>query len=1051
MPQYRDILKQKFEAEYQKLNEKQRIAVDTIDGPVMVIAGPGTGKTQILAARIGKILLDTDALPQNILCLTYTDAGTIAMRKRLQQFIGADAYKVNIYTFHAFCNDVIQDNLSLFEKTALDAVSELESIELFKQLIDSFPKNHLLKRYRGDVYFEINNLRNLFSSMKREGWTPFFINQKIDEYIADLLTRDEYVAKRATGNFKKGDLRTDKINEEKEKTEKLRTAVNEFDNYQTLMRKKNRYDFDDMINWVIKVFEENKNILANYQERFQYTLVDEYQDTSGTQNKLVQLLTGYWDKPNVFVVGDDDQSIYRFQGANIENMLDFANAYQKSLVTVVLSNNYRSTQPILDVSKTLINRNQERLVNKIGGLSKELISSKEEMMNITNEPVIKEYRSAKEEMAGISFEVSGLLAQNIDPGKIAVIYKENKYGDELSKYFRLKNIPVYSKRSINILAHPFIKKIVQLMRYLNAEHDTPYGGDEMLFEILHYDFYRIAPIEIAKITVAVNQKKYNDEAISIRKLLSDKANTPAKNLFDTGLDQGLKNCSHIFEQLIGNTSNITLQQLFSRVVSQAGVLSYIIKNDDKISLMQLLTALFDFIKEETSRDSLLDLKKLIGIIDLMEKEDLVLPMMQVSGSANGVNLLTAHGSKGLEFEYVFIAGVNASFWEKKRKPSGGYRLPDTLFSSLPNANEDEELRRLFYVAITRAEKYLAISYAKYKSDGKELEPSIFIAEIQEQHNLPVETVTMTSSQMIKFELLQFNEQAPEIEKAEEDFITGLLDKFVMNVTALNNYLNCPLGFYYKNLIRIPSGKSEATEFGSAVHYALEKLFRKMSEGARGQDGKKEIFPLPAEMINDFNWYMKRHRENFTKEAFERRMEYGEEVLGNYYEKYINSWNKVVAIERNIKTVLANNIPVKGKLDKLEFNGKEVNVVDYKSGNIENALPKMKGPNDKDPNGGDYWRQAVFYKILIDNYEQKDWKVISTEFDFIEPDKKGEYRKEKIIITPADIETVKQQLTEVWDKIGAHDFYTGCGKAECYWCNFVKDNQLAVALHDIEDE
>ena len=1051
MPQYRDILKQKFEAEYQKLNEKQRIAVNTIDGPVMVIAGPGTGKTQILAARIGKILLDTDALPQNILCLTYTDAGTIAMRKRLQQFIGADAYKVNIYTFHAFCNEVIQDNLSLFEKTALDAVSELESIELFKQLIDSFPKNHLLKRYRGDVYFEINNLRNLFSSMKREGWTPVFINQKIDEYIADLPTRDEYVAKRATGNFKKGDLRTDKINEEKEKTEKLRTAVNEFDNYQTLMRKKNRYDFDDMINWVIKVFEENKNILANYQERFQYTLVDEYQDTSGTQNKLVQLLTGYWDKPNVFVVGDDDQSIYRFQGANIENMLDFANAYQKNLVTVVLSNNYRSTQPILDVSKTLINRNQERLVNKIGGLSKELISSKEEMMNITNEPVIKEYLSAKEEMAGISFEVSRLLAQNIDPGKIAVIYKENKYGDELSTYFRLKNIPVYSKRSINILAHPFIKKIVQLMRYLNAEHDTPYGGDEMLFEILHYDFYRIPPIEIAKITVAVNQKKYNDEAISIRKLLSDKANTPAKNLFDTGLDEGLKNCSHIFEQLIGNTSNITLQQLFSRVVSQAGVLSYIIKNDDKISLMQLLTALFDFIKEETSRDSLLDLKKLIGIIDLMEKEDLVLPMMQVSGSANGVNLLTAHGSKGLEFEYVFIAGVNASFWEKKRKPSGGYRLPDTLFSSLPNANEDEELRRLFYVAITRAEKYLAISYAKYKSDGKELEPSIFIAEIQEQHNLPVETVTMTSSQMIEFELLQFNEQAPEIEKAEEDFITGLLDKFVMNVTALNNYLNCPLGFYYKNLIRIPTGKSEATEFGSAVHYALEKLFRKMSEGARGQDGKKEIFPSPAEMINDFNWYMKRHRENFTKEAFERRMEYGEEVLRNYYDKYINSWNKVVAIERNIKAVLANNIPLKGKLDKLEFNGKEVNVVDYKSGNIENALPKMKGPNDKDPNGGDYWRQAVFYKILIDNYEQKDWKVISTEFDFIEPDKKGEYRKEKIIITPADIETVKQQLTEVWHKIRAHDFYTGCGKAECYWCNFVKDNQLAVALHDIEDE
>jgi DNA helicase II / ATP-dependent DNA helicase PcrA len=157
MSTYRNILQKKFNDEYQKLNTQQQKAVDTIEGPVMVIAGPGTGKTQILAARIGKILLDTDALPENILCLTYTDAGTIAMRKRLIQFIGADAYKVNIYTFHAFCNDVIQDNLSLFEKTSLDAVSELESIQLFKTLIDSFAKNHLLKRYRGDVYYNTHH------------------------------------------------------------------------------------------------------------------------------------------------------------------------------------------------------------------------------------------------------------------------------------------------------------------------------------------------------------------------------------------------------------------------------------------------------------------------------------------------------------------------------------------------------------------------------------------------------------------------------------------------------------------------------------------------------------------------------------------------------------------------------------------------------------------------------------------------------------------------------------------------------------------------------
>ena len=1043
MPHYRDILQKKFDEEYQKLNPEQRKAVDTIEGPVMVIAGPGTGKTQILAARIGKILLETDALPENILCLTYTDAGTIAMRKRLQQFIGADAYKVSINTFHAFCNDVIQDNLNLFEKTSLDAVSELETIELFKQLIDAFPKNHPLKRYRGDVYFEINNLRNLFSTMKREGWTPAFINQKIDEYIAGLPNRDEYIAKRAVKDFKKGDVRTDKIEEEKEKMEKLRAAVNEFNNFQKLMRKRNRYDFDDMINWVINVFEENKNILASYQERFQYLLVDEYQDTSGTQNKLVQQLISYWDKPNVFVVGDDDQSIYRFQGANVENMLAFATKYSSHLLTVVLTSNYRSTQPILDISKTLISRNDERLVKQIDGLSKELVSFNLRVSGSTNKPLLHEYNSVKEEMADITNRVHELLQQKTEPGRIAVIYKENKYGEELAQYFRLKNIPVYSKRSIDVLVQPFTGKIIQVLRYLNAEHDIPYGGDEMLFEILHYDFYKIPPIEIAKLTVEVNTLRYKGEQTSIRKLLADKAGKPAQHLFDNGIHMGLKNFSRILEDLISDVPNITLQELFEHIIQNAGVLNYIMQSDDKISLMQLLTALFDFIKDESGRNPSLDLKELISIFDLMEKEGIPLSMNQVAGTDKGVNLLTAHGSKGLEFEYVFFTGANASFWEKKRKPGGGYKLPDTMFLSQPASRDEEELRRLFYVALTRAEQHLCISYAKFRNDGKELEPSMFIAEIQEEHALPVEKIVLTPAQQMEFELLHFTAQAPEIEQAEEDFISTLLDKFVMNVTALNSYLNCPLNFYYRNLIRIPSGKSEATEFGSAIHHALEKLFRKMQD--------QEKFPPKEDMISDFNWYMNRHRENFTKEAFERRMEYGDEVLRNYYDKYINSWNKVVTVERNIRGIVYNAVPLKGKLDKLEFNGKEVNVVDYKSGNIENAIPKMKPPNDKDPHGGDYWRQAVFYKILVDNYEQKDWKVISTEFDFVEPDKKGEYRKEKIVINPQDMETVKQQITEVWNKIQARDFYTGCGKEDCHWCNFVKNNKLAVALHDLQEE
>src|SRR3984893_3694704 len=240
MAMNREKINQKFREEYSWLNEQQKLAVDTIEGPVMVIAGPGTGKTQILSARVGKILLETDTSPENILCLTYTDAGVLAMRRRLLSFIGPDAYKVNIYTFHAFCNEIIQENLSLFEKTSLDPVSDLEKIELFKQLIDSFPKNHLLKRYRGDVYFEIHNLDKLFSTMKREGWSPSFIGQKIDEYISDLSDRDEFFYKRKYKEFNIGDLKKEKIDEEREKMERLRAAINEFDRFQQLMRQKNR-------------------------------------------------------------------------------------------------------------------------------------------------------------------------------------------------------------------------------------------------------------------------------------------------------------------------------------------------------------------------------------------------------------------------------------------------------------------------------------------------------------------------------------------------------------------------------------------------------------------------------------------------------------------------------------------------------------------------------------------------------------------------------------------------------------------------------------------
>ncbi|TAH01964.1 MAG: ATP-dependent helicase [Sphingobacteriales bacterium] len=1036
------ILREQFDKVYGQLNQQQQMAVNRIEGPVMVIAGPGTGKTQILSARIAKILMETDAQPENILCLTYTEAGVVAMRKRLLSFIGPDAYKVGIYTFHAFCNEVIQDNLGLFEKNILDPLSELEKTALYKELIDAFPKNHALKRYRGDVYFEINNLQQLFSTIKREGWTPAFISERIDVYLADLPTRDEFVYKKKYKNFVAGDVKQHKIDEEKEKMEKLRAAVNEFPAFQQLMRQRNRYDFDDMITWVITAFANNKTLLANYQEKFQYILVDEFQDTSGTQNSIIKLLIEYWESPNIFVVGDDDQSIYRFQGANIENMQVFAENYQRDLFTVILTNNYRSTQPILDASKVLIAQNTERLVNKMNGLSKELRASNTTINQLQHLPLVYEYELPRHEMIFITEQITALLANGVAPGKIAVIYKEHRYGEELAAFFRFKQLPYYSKRELNILELPLAQKLLLILKYVAAELDMPTGGDEMLFEILHFDWFGIPPLLVAQLSMEVAAKQFSADKTSIRALLQQKIAAPPKDLFAPPLNSGLQKAGTVLESLMTDAVNVTLQQLFENIIQKAGVLSAIMQLPDKIEQLRILTGLFDFIKDETKRNPFLTLQQLVNYIQLMEKEKVKLPLIQVNGTDKGVNLLTAHGSKGLEFEYVFIAGSNAHNWEKKRKPSGGYKLPDTIFESVPAHTEEEELRRVFYVAVTRAEQHLYISYSRFNANGKEAEASKFVEEIKAGTAITTERKMLLPDTEALYIALQFtNTFAPEIAQLEKDFANRLLEKFVMNVTALNNYLKCPLEFYFKNLVRIPSPKNENTEFGSAVHYALEQLFKKM------QEGKVETFPPKHVFIEDFEWYMHRHRESFTQEQFDRRIEYGHIVLNDYYDSRVAGFNKIVAIERSIRNVQVSGVPVKGKLDKLEFDGKQVTVIDYKTGNPVNAKDKLKPPSAKDPNGGDYWRQAVFYKLLVDNHEQRGWKVVATVFDFVEPDAKKEYQQKKLVITPEDEITVRQQIIDTWQKIQAHQFYTGCGKEDCHWCNFVKTNNLAIALHE----
>jgi DNA helicase-2/ATP-dependent DNA helicase PcrA len=1031
-----------FEQAYQQLNTQQQLAVKEIEGPVLVIAGPGTGKTQILAARIARILKHTDTLPENILCLTYTDAGTVAMRKRLIQFIGPDAYRVQIFTFHAFCNMVIQENLDYFGLKGLDAISELEQIDYVHEIIDSFDKDHPLKRYTGDVYYETGKLLSLYETMKKENWMPEFLSARADEYIADLPNREAFIYKKATKNAKAGDLKQAAYDAEVKRMNELKAAARTFDTYQQKLRQNSRYDFADMIIWVINAFKEKRELVSQYQERYLYFLVDEYQDTSGSQNELLELLLGYWEKPNVFCVGDDDQSIYRFQGANVENIAQFVRKY--SPLTITLADNYRSTQYILDASKALISNN----INRIDP-TKTLTAQNTALAGLNAQPQLRSYYNLAHETVGITQEIVSLLASGVNPGEIAVLYRKHSQAEDIIKYLRSKNIPVNTRKKVNIMEEPLIRKIIHILQYLEAEHKKAHTGEAYIYELLHYDFFRIDPIDIARVSVEVYKKNFNERTTSWREALRTATTKRAPDLFNPvppGIQ--LEKASRMLERWIRAAANVTLQELIEQVVNESGILISALSGDDQTWNMQLLHTFFDFVKNECARKPRTNLTRLLNVFSLMSAEGVQLPAQRISYAEDGVHFITAHSSKGLEFEHVFIIGATTKAWEKSAS-NFHFKLPDTVFS-VSSENESEESRRLFYVAMTRAKKQLVISYAERDNNDKDLEKSRFVAELEADAGLIPVSIHAPQESLLEFEM---NVLSSKLKPATNDlfdnmFVDELLEKYSLSVTHLNNYLKCPTAFYFNNIVRVPSPLSASMTFGSAVHHSLEMLFKNMNAHPEKQFGTAE------DLYNDFRWYMRKHEDGFTEIEFKRRLEYGHEILPKYYNRYIAEWNKVTSIERSYRNVVMDNVPLNGKLDKLEFDGNFVNVVDYKTGQMEYARKKFNRPDEakteaarqeqkapafEDEHGGDYWRQAVFYKILMDHDQTKSWEMRTAEFDFIEPDKKtGQFLKEKVAITPTDISIVKSQIIQSYQAIKAKRFSNGCGKEDCMWCTFVSD-------------
>ena len=1024
------------------LTDPQRVAVEQTEGPVMVIAGPGTGKTHILTARIGKILQTTDTAPHNILCLTFTDAGVRAMRERLLQTIGPEAYRVHIFTFHGFCNNIIQNNLERFGKYELEPVSELEILEILEEILIRLPPDHPLRLGRpNQPTFYLPHLKDLFSRMKKENWTARDLHLATHEYLNELPNREEFLYKTSRGEYRAGDLKSHLVEREQKRMRLLLAGADLYDDYLEKMAARGRYDYDDMILWTLEAFERDEDLLRTYQEQYLYFLVDEYQDTNGAQNDILHKLIRYWEQPNVFIVGDDDQSIYEFQGARLRNLEDFYSDYEELLTTVILVDNFRSTQATLDGARQVIEHNDKRIINRLEklGLRKELQARHPEISQLPNRPVIVEYANPIQELTATVNDIARLIERGTDPEDIAVIYARHSQADDLQLLLERRRIPFTTKRPANALDLPVVQQLRQILRYLQRETAEPYSGESDLYQMLHFDFLGLLPEDIA--TVSLHRATQPDQ-VFWRDLLRRPDLLPPLQR-----PEPWQQLDRLLKLLLPLVLNESPARLVERVINQSGLLARALGSSEtgseadhlyrNMRLLEPLHTFLAFVRSECRRRPRLSLEGLLLTLDSMDQARVRLPLQRPGEITPGVQLLTAHGSKGLEFKHVFLYNCLESSWGTGNV--GGrsrFHLPDTLTYS-GEEDPEEARRRLFYVALTRAREHVTISYPLYDGQRKKANERVrFVTELEESASVRTEQRSVSRAALLETQrLLLLERPTLRVDLPKSELLNRMIGRHRMSVSSLNTYLRCPLSFYFQYVLRVPSIESEAARMGSIMHESLEILFGEMLKE------ENNTFRIKQSFLEMFERILERSRAFFGGHQLPRLLERGRLSLGGYYDTHRPEWRTRVELEKRINTEVE-GVPIVGIIDRIDhLDVSTVHLVDYKTGRKYSS--RMRRPNGKENDkaqfGGSYWRQLVFYKVLYENWSQSTKLAVSGEISYLEPDPDGLYQTDFLKITTQDARFMRDLMVSVYLKIQNHEFTEGCGEPTCPWCRFLRQN------------
>ncbi|HVT01279.1 MAG TPA: ATP-dependent DNA helicase [Patescibacteria group bacterium] len=942
-----------------ELNKQQKEAVEHKSGPLLIIAGAGTGKTTVITERIKYLIVDEKVPPANILALTFTDKAAFEMQERVDILLPYGYTNLWIHTFHSFCDRILRDEAhAIGLDPGYKLITEAEGVLLMRQNI--FNLGLKIFKPLGNPTKFLDALLTHFSRLTDEDITP-------DEYIkwaeeSDTIEKDQYLE-----------------------------LAHAFKAYQEIKTKESVMDFSDLISNVLLLFRKRPEILKRYQKMFKQILVDEFQDTNFAQNELAILLAG--DDKNITVVADDDQSIYRFRGAAVSNVLQFKKNFPTAKI-ITLTNNYRSTQAILDASYQLIQKNNPNRLEIVEGIDKKLKSNARTLKSKIE--LIHELRS-EDEADKIAKTIQDLTNKNYEYSDIAILVRANNHAHPITSALTRYKIPYQFLGPGYLFQQEEIKDLIAYLSFLTNLSDSV-----SLFRVLSMDIFAISPIDLNYLLNFAKKKN-----LTLFEALRNNDQTFLKE--DT--KEKLNKFYEMVERHVTRSKTDQAGQILYYFLIDSGLFETLNKTDSAKDekRVQNIAKFFDRIKNfETERPE-------SNIFVLVEWLNLMLQMGDSPTAAdvdmkdrNAVNILTVHASKGLEFKVVFLVNlVSDRFPSRERKEK--IPLPPGILKEVVDEASDfhlEEERRLFYVGITRAKEHLYMTAADYYGGGKRAKKiSPFVFEAQPHLKDKVETSKRIQQLSLTEILSTYQNDEEKIENKSPYKVSYI------TFSNLQMFDICPLHYKAKVIFNIPTPTVFVQSFGISLHNTLYNFYKLIQDGLKPNETDL-LNILEKEWISD-GYQNKKHEEERYNQAIE--------ILKEFY-KTESSKNIVpLALEMPFSFTLKNGVKVFGKIDRIDKNGDGIEIIDYKTG-ADN--PKAHEAHEL---------QLAMYALAAtrvrDSILNRDPKDITLSLYFLE-----ENTKKTMTFTAADLEKLEDELIEKINQIESSEFKCS-GNVLCVNCEF----------------